>query len=408
MLTPLGLDVESSWQNALKGASGIDTIKSFDVSTSITKIGGELKGFDPTTRLDKKDASHMDRVSQIACHAAYEAMENANLTIDQIDDPYRAAVVVGSGIGGLETFQQAFKIFFADPNLAKQVRKLSPYTVPMLTIDSVAANISILLGFHGAALGIVSACATGGDSIAQAAMMLQSGQADVALAGGSEATVLPLALGAFNACRALSTRNDSPQTASRPFDKGRDGFVMGEGACVLVMETAEHAKKRNAKPLFELAGYANTSDAYHATRPLPTGAGAIVAMQRVLAMANIAPEQVDYINAHGTSTYWNDISETIAIKEVFKDHAYKVPTSSTKSMTGHLIGAAGAVEIAFCALSMRDGIIPPTINLNEPDEKCDLDYVPNQAREHKTEIAMSNSFGFGGHNVSLVIKKVAD
>jgi len=405
LVTPLGLDAETVWSNVLNGVSGIAIISSFDASQSQTQMAGEVKNFDPLTKIDRKRASHMDRVSHLACYAALEAVDNAKLDVTKIKDSYRAAVMVGSGIGGFQSLGKTFMILYGGDDFRKQSRKISPYTVPMLTIDSVSANISIMFGFHGVGLGIASACATGGDSLSQAAMTIQTDQADVILAGGSEASVHMLALSAFNACRAMSTRNDEAETASRPFDKTRDGFVMGEGACVLVLESEEHAKERGANILCELAGYSSTSDAYHETHPLPSGAGAIEAMKRSLAMAKASPQDVDYINAHGTSTQMNDLAETRAIKTVFGKRAYDIPVSSTKSMNGHLIGATGAAEVAFCALAMRDGVAPPTINLNNPDPECDLDYVPNKARKHRTDIAISNSFGFGGHNSCITLKR---
>jgi len=398
IISPLGLDTESTWQAILRGESGVDYITAFDPSPFETKFAAEVRGFDPLNYMDRKDARRTDRFTQFAIAAARESLKNADLDLAKTD-PNQVGIIIGSGIGGIITLSEQFKVLFE-----RGPDRVSPFLVPMMIVDMAGGYLSILLGARGPNFCTVSACASGGDAIGNAYEILRRGDAQVMLAGGAEAPVCPIALAAFNAARAMSTRNDDPKRASRPFDRDRDGFVLGEGAAVLVLETLEHARGRGAPILAEIVGYGLTADAYHITQPAEDGEGGARAMAMALRKAGLAPTEVDYINAHGTSTPLNDRTETQAIKAVFGEHAYRLAVSSTKSMTGHLLGAAGAIEAAFCVLAIRDQILPPTINLENPDPECDLDYVPNRARPARVRVAMSNAFGFGGHNSCLVIR----
>lgn len=399
-VTPVGIGKNRYWESLCQGKSGISEISFFDAAEYSTKIAGEVRDFDASDFIEPKSLRRMDRFTHFAIAATKLALEDADLQIGpSIAD--RVGVVVGSGIGGLETMETQHKVL-----LEKGPRRVSPFLVPMMICDLAAGEVSIMYGAKGPNICLVTACATSTHAIGEAYEIIKRGDADICIAGGSEAGLTPLGVAGFCAARALSTRNDEPQRASRPFDAERDGFVIGEGAGIIILETLEGAKNRNAHIYGEVVGFGMTGDAYHITAPDPTGQGAIRAMQSALAETNIAPSQVDYINAHGTSTQYNDEYETLAIKEVFKEHAYNLAVSSTKSMTGHLLGAAGAIELISCALAIETGVIPPTINYEKPDPKCDLYYVPNEAIERNVSVAMSNSFGFGGHNATLVIKSL--
>jgi 3-oxoacyl-[acyl-carrier-protein] synthase II len=391
--------MRETWDNLVAGKSGVDYITLFDAEQMATKFAGEVKDFEPTDYINRKDARRMDRFAQLAVAAGYQAVEDSGLTIDQSnrDD---IGVYVGCGIGGLTTMFEQAKIL-----IEKGPDRVSPFLAPMMIADIAAAQVSIALGVKGPNFCTTSACSSGSDAIGLAYELIKRGGADIMLAGGTEAIINPLGITSFNALHALSIRNDAPQKASRPFDTERDGFVISEGAVILVMESLQHAIRRNANILAELVAYAATSDSFHITQPLESGEGAARAMQNALKNGGLKPEQIDYINAHGTSTQLNDAMETKAIKTAFGDYAYKVPVSSTKSMTGHLIGAAGAIEPAICIMTIINGIIPPTINYENPDPDCDLDYVPNTARKAEVNIALTNSFGFGGHNSVLILKK---
>ena len=381
------------------GKSGIDYITLFDAEKMETKFAGEAKGFEPTDYINRKDARRMDRFAQLAVAAGYQAVQNADLKIDEKNQD-DIGVFVGSGIGGLTTlFEQSQVLIEKGPD------RVSPFLAPMMIADIAAAQISIALGVRGPNFCTTSACSSGSDAIGVAYELVKRGDADIMIAGGTESIINPLGITAFNSLKALSTRNDAPQKASRPFDKDRDGFIVSEGAVVLVLERLEHAIDRGATILGEILGYGATSDSFHVTQPLENGEGAARAMQNALKKAGLQPTDIDYINAHGTSTQLNDAMETKAIKAVFGDYAYKVPISSTKSMTGHLIGCAGAIEPAICINVIRNGIIPPTINQETPDPECDLDYVPNTARTAEVTTALTNSFGFGGHNSVLILRK---
>lgn len=397
-VTPIGNDVSTFWKNMISGVSGIDYVTAFDTSEYTTRIAGEVKNFNPEDYMDRKEAKRVDRFIQFAIAATKQALAQADLDISKMDAT-RAGVYIGSGIGGLATLEENHKIL-----LEKGPRRVSPFMVPMMIANMASGLVSIEIGAKGPNSSVVSACATGTHAIGDAAEIIRRGRADVMIAGGSEATIRPLAFAGFGNMKALSTRNDEPQKASRPFDLNRDGFVMGEGAGILVLESLEHAKKRGATILAEVAGYGMSGDAYHLTAPAPEGEGAARAMKEALLDAALDPTEVDYINAHGTSTDYNDKFETLAIKSVFGDYAYKVAISSTKSMTGHLLGAAGGVEAIACVLAIREGIIPPTINYETPDPDCDLDYVPNEARKANVRVALSNSLGFGGHNATIILK----
>jgi 3-oxoacyl-[acyl-carrier-protein] synthase II len=402
ILSPLGLDTRTTWEGLIAGESGIDYITLFDPSDMAAKFAGEVKGFQPTDYMERKEARRMDRFAQLAVAASREAVESARLEIDHTNDD-DIGVIIGSGIGGLTTlFEQAKVLVEKGPD------RVSPFLAPMMIADIAAAQVSIALGVKGPNFCTTSACSSGSDAIGAAYELIRHGDAQVMLAGGTEALINPLGITAFTALKALSTRNEAPKKASRPFDAERDGFVISEGACVLILEKLEHALKRGVPVLAEIAAYGATADSFHVTQPMENGEGAAKAMRVALKKANIAPTDIDYINAHGTSTPLNDVMETRAIKTVFGDYAYRVPISSTKSMLGHLIGCAGAAEAMVCILSIMNGIIPPTINYDHPDPDCDLDYVPNVARKAEVNIALSSSFGFGGHNSVLILRRYTE
>jgi 3-oxoacyl-[acyl-carrier-protein] synthase II len=398
-VTPLGLDLTTTWEALIAGKSGIDYITLYDPTPLATKFAGEVKNFDPTQYVGRKEARRMDRFAQLGVAAAKQAIENAKIKVD-ISNEGDIAVVVGSGIGGLTTLYEETKVL-----VEQGPDRVSPFLAPMMISDMAAAQISIILGIKGLNLCTTSACSSSADALGVACELIRRGDVTAALAGGAEAIINPLGITAFNALKAISTRNDAPQKASRPFDAERDGFVISEGACILVLESLEHAEKRGANILAEIVSYGATADAFHMTQPDNTGDGMARAMQLALKKANLGPKDIDYINAHGTSTLLNDKTETLAIKTVFGERAYKVPISSTKSMTGHLIGGAGAIEAAICINTILNGIIPPTINLEHPDPECDLDYVPNTARKATVNTTLSNSFGFGGHNSVLIFRR---
>jgi len=398
IVSPLGNDGEQFWRRLVAGCSGAGPITRFDTTGYGTRFACEVKDFTTEGVLDRKDAKRMDRFVQFAVVATAEAIRSAGLDLNSIDRE-RVGVILGSGIGGMETFENQHTNL-----IQKGPGRVSPFFIPMMIVDMAAGQVSIQFGLKGPNFATVSACASGAHALGEALRLLRAGDADVILAGGSEATITPMALAGFSNARALSTRNDDPQRASRPFDQDRDGFVIGEGAAVLVLETEDHTRRRNATPLCELAGYGASGDAYHITAPREDGDGAARAMQRALDDARLRPEDVQYINAHGTSTPAGDPAEVAAIKSVFGTHAGRLMVSSTKSMTGHLLGAAGGLEAAATALTLARGIVPPTINLEKPDPTCDLDFVPNQARTHRVKAALSNSFGFGGHNVTLAVR----
>lgn len=398
-VTPLGIEVDSFWQGLIAGKSGVARITRFDASDLPCQIGAEVPNFDPLDFIDKKEAKRMDRFTQYAVAASLMAKESSGLDISG-SEADKIGVLIGSGIGGVETLErQCIAIIERGPS------RVSPFMIPMMIPDMAAGQVSIMLGAKGHNACTVTACASGAHSIGDAFRIIQRGEAVAMIAGGAEAAITKLAMAGFCAAKTLSTRNDEPDKASRPFDAQRDGFVMGEGAGVLVLEQLEHALERGAKILAEIVGYGATGDAYHITSPSPEGNGAARAMGIALKDAQLEPCDIDYINAHGTSTVLNDLNETMAIKKVFGEWAYRVPISSTKSMTGHLLGAAGGIESVVCIQAINTGIIPPTINYETPDEECDLDYVPNTARKADIEVAMSNSFGFGGHNAVLIFKK---
>jgi len=401
-ITPVGNNVETFWSNLKKGVSGIRKIEAFDTTGYDCQIGGEVRDFDPKPFFrNPKDIRRTDRFAQLALAAAKMALENSGIDLEKLNRD-RFGVIVSSGIGGLKTLEDQYTVL-----VTKGPSRNSPFTIPMLISNMASGLISMEYGLHGPNMCIVTACATSNNAIGESWRMIKFGDADIFLAGGSEASIVAIGLAGFSAMRALSTRNDEPERASRPFDRDRDGFVMSEGAGVVVVEELEHAKARGAKIYCELAGYGLTADAYHMTAPPPNGEGAARAMQLALEHARISADQVDYINAHATSTDIGDLCETRAIKKVFGNHARKVSISSTKSMTGHLLGGAGGVEMAACALAIRDSVIPPTINLENPSEECDLDYTPNVAREKKVRVVLNNSFGFGGHNATLVATQFA-
>ena len=396
-ITPLGLDVETTWEGLRAGRSGVGPITLFDHREYKVHFAAEVKGFDPIARFGRRAARKMDRFAQFAVAAAQQALADAGLEVGDHNRD-RIGVVLGTGIGGLTTLgEQARVMFERGPN------RVSPFLVPMMLPDTGAGMVAIHLGVRGPNLAVVSACASGTNALGEAAEIIRRGHADAVLAGGAEAVINPVAMAGLGVMGALSTRNDAPQRASRPFDRDRNGFVMGEGAAMLVLESLEHARARGARILAEVLGYGLTNDAYHISAPSPDGEGAARCMQMALADAGLAPEAMDYINAHGTSTPLNDKTETAAIKRVFGEHAYRVPVSSTKSMIGHLLGASGAIEALVLVKVLQTGWIPPTINYETPDPECDLDYVPNQARRAAVRRAMSNSFGFGGHNATIIL-----
>jgi 3-oxoacyl-[acyl-carrier-protein] synthase II len=400
VISPLGNSTDVFWENLIAGRSGAGPITRFDVTAYATRFACEVKDFSSDGVLDRKEAKRMDRFVRYAVVATHEALRNSGLDLDSVDRR-RVGVVIGSGIGGMETFEEQHG------NLVqKGPGRVSPFFIPMMIVDMAAGQVSIQFGLKGPNFATVSACASGAHAIGEALRLLRAGDADVILAGGSEATITPMALAGFGNARALSTRNDDPTRASRPFDADRDGFVIGEGAAMLVLETEAHARRRGATPLAELCGYGATGDAYHMTAPCVDGEGAARAMQRALDDARLSLDSVQYVNAHGTSTPAGDPAEVTAIKTVFGAHASRLMVSSTKSMTGHLLGAAGGIEAVATALCLARGIVPPTINLEKPDPTCDLDFVPLKARTHRVTAALSNSFGFGGHNVTLALKAV--
>jgi 3-oxoacyl-[acyl-carrier-protein] synthase II len=395
--TPVGNDLETFWSNLKNGVSGIRRIQAFDTTGYDCQIAGEVRDFEPKNCFkNPKDVRRTDRFAQLAMVAAKMSMQDSGIDLARVNRD-RFGVLISSGIGGLKTLEEQFSIL-----MKKGPQRVSAFTIPMLISNMASGVISMEFGLRGPNMCIVTACATSNNAIGESWRMIKFGDADIFLAGGSEAPIVELGLAGFSAMKALSRRNDEPERASRPFDRNRDGFVMSEGAGIVVVEELEHAKARGAKIYCELAGYGLSADAYHMTAPPEDGEGAARAMKMALDHARISPNEVDYINAHATSTGLGDISETRAIKAVFGEQAHKIPISSTKSMIGHLLGGAGAVETAVCALSIRDGVIPPTINLEDPDPLCDLDYTPNKAKEKKVRVAMNNSFGFGGHNATVV------
>ena len=397
-ISPVGLTIDETWSSLTKGVSGIDTISSFDSEGYETTIAAEATDFDPQNYLDRKQAKRMDRFVQLAAAASLEALEKSGLTIDKTNEE-RISVMVASGIGGIITLSEQIGVLNSrGPN------RVSPFLVPMMLPDMASGQVSMLLGAKGANYCTVSACASGADSIGMAFEAIRRGDVDAAIAGGAEAAICPVGVAGFNACQALSKRNNDPQTASRPFDKDRDGFVLGEGAGVLVLENELSMNARGAEPIAEMIGYGATADAYHITQPGPEGEGGARAMNIALGKAHILPEEIDYINAHGTSTPLNDKFETMAMKSVFGKYAYDIPISSTKSMTGHLLGASGALEAAITVMALKNRTVPPTINLKNQDPDCDLDYTPGSNRKLPLTKAMSNSFGFGGHNASLIFQ----
>lgn len=403
-VTPIGNNLEEFRQGLLEGRSGSAPITRFDASDFDTKFACEVKNFDPLPYINRKEVQRMDLFTQFAIASAAMAVEDSGIDFEKTDKN-RVGVVVGSGIGGMWTYHHQQEALY---ERGGKPDRISPFFVPMLISDIAAGHIAIRWGLKGPNYGTVSACATSSHSIADALMLLQRGDADVMLVGGSEAVVCPMGVGGFNALKALSTRNDSPSTASRPFDKERDGFVIGEGSAILVIETLEHALARGAKIYAELAGFGLTDDAFHITQPAPGGEGAVRSMQLAIADAGLKPEDIDYINAHGTSTPFNDRNESAAIRTVFGEHATKLAISSTKSMTGHLLGAAGAVEAAATCLAISESFIPPTINYSTPDPDCDLNYTPNVAAKKEIKAALSNTFGFGGHNATICFKAYKD
>ena len=400
VVTPVGNNLEDFWHSLKNGVSGIRTITAFDTSAYDCRIGGEVQGFDPKPVFkNPKDVRRTDRFAQLSMAAAKMALADASIDM-ALENPERFGVLVSSGIGGLKTLEDQYTIL-----LSKGPQRVSAFTIPMLISNMASGLISMEFGIHGPNMCIVTACATSNNAIGESWRMIKFGEADIFLAGGSEAAIIPIGLAGFGAMKALSTRNDEPARASRPWDRDRDGFVIGEGAGIVVIEALEHAKKRNAKIYCELVGYGLSADAYHMTAPPPDGIGAARAMQLALEHARLSIDDVDYINAHATSTGLGDVAEARAIKTVFGPRAKSVSISSTKSMTGHLLGGAGAIETAVCALSIRDGVIPPTINLENPDDECDLDFTAKVAKERKVRVALNNSFGFGGHNATLVVRE---
>jgi 3-oxoacyl-[acyl-carrier-protein] synthase II len=396
LVLPNGIGVEEAWKNTCEGRSGIGPITRFDTNGFETKIAGEVKGFNPEDYVERKEVRRMDLFVQYAVAASEMAMEDSGLGItEEIGD--RVGVIIGTGLGGLPTLEEYHKVL-----LEKGPNRITPFFIPKLIANMASGHVAMHFNARGPNTCVVTACATGAHCVGDAFRTIHYGDADVIITGGTEANITPLCVGGFNVMKAISTRNNEPEKACRPFDKERDGFVISEGAGVLILEELGFAMRRGARIYAELIGYGFNGDAYHITAPSPNGEGAAKCMQNALADAGIAPKQIDYINAHGTSTQLNDLSETIAMKTVFSEHAYRIPISATKSMTGHLLGAAGSTEAIFSILALRDGIIPPTINLENPDPQCDLDYVPKESREQEITIAMSNSFGFGGTNAVLI------
>lgn len=398
-ISPLGNDVDSLWQGLIAGRSGVDYITHYDTSEHKTKFAALVKAFDGASLFGAREVRRIDRFAQFALAAAMQAVQDARLEISD-DNRDRIGCVIGSGIGGISTLFEQVQVYNQ-----RGPSRVSPFLVPMMIPDSAGGMVAIHLGVRGPNMAVVTACATGTNAIGEAAEIIRRGQADVMLAGGSEAGIIPIAMAALNSMTALSTRNDDPQGASRPFDLHRDGFVMGEGAGILVLESLEHAQARRAPILAEVLGYGSTNDAYHISAPAENGSGAARCMRMALDDAGLSAAGIDYINAHGTSTPLNDKSETAAIKAVFGETAYRIPVSSTKSMIGHLLGASGAIEALICVKVLQEGVLPPTINYETPDPDCDLDYVPNQARRATVRRVMSNSFGFGGHNAAIILGK---
>jgi len=398
-ISPVGNDVQTLWSNIVSGTSGVGYITHYDTAQFRVKIAAEVKDFDGPAIFGMRDARRMDRFTQFALAATYQALKDSNLEITDANKD-RIGAVYGCGIGGMSTLAEQIYIFFD-----RGPERVSPLLVPMMLPDAAASTVALQLGVRGPNMAIVSACASGTNAVGEAFEMIRNGRADVLFSGGSEAVIVPIAMAGLSIMTALSTHNEEPEKASRPFDKNRDGFVMGEGAAVLVMESLEFARARGARIFAEVTGYGTTNDAYHISAPAENGAGAAICMKNALQDAGLTVNDIGYINAHGTSTILNDRSETQAIKTIFGEQAYKVPISSTKSMTGHLLGAAGAVEALICVKSLQDGILPPTINYETPDPDCDLDYVPNQARPAVVDHVMSNSFGFGGHNASIILSR---
>jgi len=401
-ISPLGNDIQSLWDNVLAGKSGVGAITHYDASNFRTRFAAEVKGFDGAALFGNREARRMDRYAQFAVAAALQALQDSGLEVnDQNRD--RIGVLIGSGIGGIGTLFEQMQVY-----LERGPNKVSPFTVPMMLPDAGSSMTAIYLGVHGPNMAVVTACATGTNAVGEATEIIRRGQADIMLAGGSEAAINPIAMAGLGVMTALSTHNDEPQRASRPFDLHRDGFVMGEGSAVLVLESLEYAQARGARILAEMSGYGTTNDAYHISAPSENGSGAALCIRKALEDAALGPTDIDYINAHGTSTQLNDRSETAAIKTVFGEHAYNIPVSSTKSMTGHLLGASGALEAVLSVKSILNSIVPPTINYETPDPDCDLDYVPNTPRPAQVQRVMSNSFGFGGHNAAIILSQFKD
>jgi len=398
-ICPVGNSVNNTWDSLVQGKSGAGMITHFDASRHKTRFAAEVKGFDGPALFGQREARKMDRFTQFATATTLEALEHANLKIDDTNRD-RVGIVIGTGIGGIGTLMEQVEVMHE-----RGPDRVSPFTVPMMISDSAAGMLAIRIGARGPNMAIATACASGNNAIGEAMEMIRRGSADVMIAGASEAALVPVAIAGMNVMTALSTRNEDPQGASRPFDKERDGFLMGEGAGILILETLEHAQSRGATILAEIAGYGTTDDAHHISAPAENGAGAALSMKLALEDAGLTIKEIDYINAHGTSTPLNDKSETAAIKTVFGEQAYQIPVSSTKSMTGHLLGASGAVEAVFSIMAIREELLPPTINYKTPDPECDLDYVPNQTRKASPRHVMSNSFGFGGHNATLVFTR---
>jgi len=398
-VSPLGLSAGESWENAKNGVSGVGPITLFDAGEYLVQIACEVKDFHPEDYMETREARRRDRFEQLAAAAAKEALAQAGLPDERID-PRRVGVIISSSIGGLKSLQDSVFVLKEEGP-----RRVTPFLIPMIMPNGASGMVAIDYGFKGPCYSVASACASGADGIGSAWMMLRAGMIDVAVCGGSDTTVSPIGVAAFDRVGAMSRRNEDYSMTPQPFDKNRDGLVMGEGSAVLVLESESHARQRGANILAELAGYAATADAFHVTAPAEDGAGGAHAMRLALLSAGVNDEDVDYINAHGTATPLNDLSETRAIKAAFGEQAYNIPVSSTKSMTGHMMGATGALEAMFCVMAVRQDVIPPTIHYATPDEECDLDYVPNQARQQPVRVALSNSFGFGGHNAVLVIKK---
>ncbi|HEY1793698.1 MAG TPA: beta-ketoacyl-ACP synthase II [Opitutaceae bacterium] len=400
VVTSIGHDVASFWSSLVAGSIGVDRVTLFDPSSFACQIGAEVRGWDVNQLMDPKEARRNDRYTHFGFVAAKQAVADSGLDM-AVEDGDRVGVIIGSGIGGMHTYETQLRILFD-----RGPRKVSPFTIPSLIGNMCSGLVAIELGARGPNFGMVSACATGTHSLGEAAHAIARGDADVMVAGGSEAAITPFAFASFCSMKAMSTRNDNPRGASRPFDRNRDGFIMGEGAGILVLESLEHARARGARIYCELAGYAATCDAFHITQPDPDGKGLSLAMRRALDDAGVAPQGIDYINAHGTSTPYNDKFETLAIKRVFGGHAPAMPISSTKSMTGHLLGAAGGIESVVCVKVIETGVVPPTMNLEDPDPDCDLDYVPNEARRVAARTVLSNNLGFGGQNASIIFRAI--